>query len=398
MAKIELSQDNGPEMPTYSVLDLPCYSGIPLTAQFDQDKLPQALKAQALIQFVPHDTDIGPKYGVQDYHKQIANTHFDVSNTILEKFSMQLLTRPPIGAAIDFVQRLKQVYTYEVRLHFAKRATGAHTEITTISPSSITMTAVKDDEIYQEKIVALWRNDIRLVGKDFGCVTSMLPYAFTNHALQRLWNRGALDGAIFHQFMAEAFLTFREHISFIMLAYYAKNRIAPNHVAIPFMSGMLIVSRRRTLMLGETKRQGHRVTRNARGGPSALDANEVGLHYERTLYDLLVGHDWFCATYLHTEDITNPRRVTGTQRHDAALGERDLTLFPYIYEQVLIPNREQVQSTIDAETADQIILAQDEMIPRKDPFDDRYYLPGKISADELAITKKWMANRQNPLL
>lgn len=196
-AKMHISEDIVLELPSFSVSEIPCYSGIPLTAIFDQDKLPQALKAQAQIQFMPHATNIGSKYGVRDYHKQIHKSHFDVSNAVLANFSAQLMVRPPITTAIDFIQRLKQVYTYEVRLHFAKRATGAHTEITTISPSSIAMTAVKDGNVYHESIVGLWRNDIRMVGKEFECVTSLLPYAFTTHALERLWDRGALDGAIF---------------------------------------------------------------------------------------------------------------------------------------------------------------------------------------------------------
>lgn len=382
----------------YLISDVQCYSGVPPTALFDQDSLPNALKAQALIQFTSHDTNIGPKYGVRDYHRQIKRSHHDVINTVLDKSSVQLLLKPPISVAIDFIQKLKQVYTYEVRIHFSKRATGAHTEITTVSPSSITMTSVSDDQIFYEDVVTLWRNDISIIGKNFECVTSMLPYMFTNHALERLWSRAALDGAIFHQVMAEAYLTLREHLTLVLLAHYVRDITPPSHVAVPFMNGMLILSRRRTVIPAEGKRQGLQYTRSSRGGMSTLDSIAEGLHYEYPLQSLLIGNEWFCATYMHAKDIVNPQRMAGADRHETVTADMDLTLFPYLYEQAFVPEREQVRQMIDDETARQIVLAQDDMLPRKDPFNDRYYISGKMPPEKMEATRGWMANRQNPKL
>ena len=371
--------------------DIPVYQGpnsallnaVPQSIFEDIDRLPKALQANARITFTPHGTDIGPKYGVKDYFRQISSTQIGKNaaclKIIMPSYSAK---RPTIGIMMNLLEDLQKRYVYEINVDSHKHHHRPHGEIVSLSPIALSMTVFKENDAYQEQVAMLTTEHIQIRRKDAEHINTMLPYGFTEHALKRLWERASLDGDTFHELMADGFRILRDRIAMAYIAYTGEGLDVPDYLAIPFNDGLLIAGKRSCWTHSIQRRYGYKVSHT---GIELLSSGAT-FFSEACATDTGAQHvgsvDWLVGTYMHAHDISNHDRTDAAEEYEQWAENLSEGIMPYLCERFQPASRQEIDQWLPTGERKRFIQLQERMQPRMDPRDERVYLFGDVNLDE----------------
>ena len=372
--------------------------GVPQSIFEDIERLPKALHARAKIIFTPHGANIGAKYGVKDYFRQISTTQIGQQSLCLKIIlDAQRAKALPINTMMRLLQELQKRYVYEINVDYQKHHHRPQGEIVTLAPIALNMTVFKEDETYQEQVAMLSTEHMQIRRKDAEHINTMLPYGFTEHALKRLWERASLNGDLFHQKMADAFRVMRDRIAMAYIAYVGEGLPVPSYLAIPFDNGIIIAGKRGCWTEKMQRRYGYKVSHHdiqLLSDGSSLFGEARKAHDD---YPYIGSVDWLASTYMSGKDISNYRRLEAADEYEKWSEGISEGVMPYLCERFQPAGQDEIDQWMPHSSRRRYIELQAQMQPRLDPPDERVYVYGKIDLEHAIETAKLYGRVQGPV-
>ncbi len=356
------------------------------TAGDGSEKLPAALQVHDRTSLSVAQSDVGAKYGIRNYIRIAADEGSAIQRELMNNSIKAVGTKnSAISHAQAIVKMMNRSYLLErsirgngrgTRREFSLACTSAHPAHCKVRKASKTYEGLDD---HGENILFATRSQVAVGHGLHEILNEISDIAFSQHALERIWERSDKRHSNFHMALVDAYASLQESVATVVVAAWQNRQPLPAYVAAPFLGGMIIASMRLFYVPSSTNRYGFRTT--GRRNSALTLTEDVQFPYESYALESLGELDMVTerpifvgATYMGENDIGNLGRLKATHDFAALLSKEDAAMrvrqFRELFMQGVITSDDE-SLVMDA---DRILDLQRVMLHRDDPADDRIYV------------------------
>ncbi|MBY6014079.1 hypothetical protein KUV75_04080 [Qipengyuania gaetbuli] len=336
------------------------------------------------MKFPTFEAHLEAKYGVRNYMRQISQFYDEIDSNLSRIIFRMRPDEDLLRKAIPILKMYSEAHIYDLQVRRTKRGRNKAIYIRSLEPRLGTTVVGKfaGDEVeigseYQEQIIALVQRELLLGSNADETICAVQPVAFTYHAMLRLWERGSGNGQTFHLFMADIFKRLRGVAALVELSHLAVRGTLPNYIAVPFLDGFVIASKRDTNINSTAMRWG---IKRSKKGVRILQFKEEN-HFIWESYfsigevDITTFEGWFAVTYMGANDLSGWERSQAAHAFDRLMQDLDLDEVARMREWLTRPAPEGDLGKYCSNLPDpkRVLALQEEMIPRSDPPDERFH-------------------------
>lgn len=344
------------------------------------DDLPPILRPTSRGDIVAPISDVGAKYGIKNYIKEVARTTRELHKSF-EARPQKGGSSAQLNRARKMIGSMSKAYSFDLEVRQKKAGSDRGIAMMFNGPIPATCHVVRPDQqnVHIENLLLGEQLNFYFGENRIESQMGLSIVGFTQHAMTRIWERSDQRHQAFHTAMIKAWRTVEEYVALAEISALLAERIEPEdlpYIAAPFLDGFLILSERTVVTVPEISRYGSRCNRSS----SAVMSGESGDFYFKEAFHKIEGKPavirplWLAVTFMSSNDIGDHRRVVAAGHMREHHGSLDARKYVRLW-QALYAGAD--QDLTDAETAalkpEYIMRLQDEMLPRKDPAERRVY-------------------------
>lgn len=332
--------------------------------------------------------DVGPKYGVKAFVKELRTWRRDLHAHLKWATKLHYAKSKPVTMLTTLMRRIQQDFSLEIDVR--QRQNGGRREFVVNRVYPATMKAIvfpsatalskelKEtgslEGYHFENVFVPTEARYHITENTFEWWISTSVTCMTQHAMERLWARSDHRHNDYDAAIRELYRRVRAAAALMGFATSSTGAPPANYLAVPIFEGFAVLSVRKVGLQDTLNREGGRLTK--RGPVEMKRRSEESFPYELHADEApVVFKDMvFVATYMGASDVGDTRRIDAAREFASLLERPDIDELVVCMDQSTHAPIEPGTMPLKDFDPDRIIALQKLMLPRTDPRDERLYL------------------------